>query len=120
MDTFNNTYLSELNTGIIILDHSLKVISINSSALSFLDTSEMSAIGSKVYELFYEEADNLKNFKNSLKEHRGFTKIDALLHLKKGKKVLCDYSIHPILEDSQEGLLVEIINKEDSSELIER
>ncbi len=120
MDSFNKTYLSDLNTGIIILDRSLEILSINSSALSFLDTSEMSAIGTKIDQVFYEEPDSFKDFKNSLKEHRGFTKIDALLHLKKGKKVLCDYSIHPILEGSQDGLLIEIINKEASSELIER
>ena len=120
MDKFKKTFLSELNTGIIILDRSLKVISINPSALSFLDTSEMLSIGSKIDQVFYEEPDNLKSFEGSLKEQRGFTKTDALLHLKKGKKVLCNYSIHPISEGSQNGLLIEITNKEASSELIER
>ena len=120
VDKFKKTFLSELNTGIIILDRSLKVISINPSALSFLDTSEMLSIGSKIDQVFYEEPDNLKSFEGSLKEHRGFTKTDALLHLKKGKKVLCNYSIHPISEGSQNGLLIEITNKEASSELIER
>jgi len=120
VDKFKKTFLSELNTGIIILDRSLKVISINPSALSFLDTSEMLSIGSKIDQVFYEEPDNLKSFEGSLKEQRGFTKTDALLHLKKGKKVLCNYSIHPISEGSQNGLLIEITNKEASSELIER
>ncbi len=120
VDKFKKTFLSELNTGIIILDRSLKVVSINPSALSFLDTSEMLSIGNKIDQIFYEEPDNLKSFEGSLKEHRGFTKTDALLHLKKGKKVLCNYSIHPISEGSQDGLLIEITNKEASSELIER
>ena len=120
VDKFKKTFLSELNTGIIILDRSLKVVYINPSALSFLDTSEMLSIGSKIDQVFYEEPDNLKSFEGSLKEHRGFTKTDALLHLKKGKKVLCNYSIHPISEGSQDALLIEITNKEASSELIER
>ena len=120
VDKFKKTFLSELNTGIIILDRSLKVISINPSALSFLDTSEKLSIGSKIDQVFYEEPDSLKGFEGSLKEQRGFTKTDALLHLKKGKKVLCNYSIHPISEGSQNGLLIEITNKEASSELIER
>lgn len=120
VDKFKKTFLSELNTGIIILDRSLKVVSINPSALSFLDTSEMLSIGNKIDQIFYEEPDNLKSFEGSLKEHRGFTKTDALLHLKKGKKVLCNYSIHPISGGSQDGLLIEITNKEASSELIER
>ena len=120
VDKFKKIFLSELNTGIIILDRSLRVVSINPSALSFLDTSEMLSIGSTIDQVFYEEPDNLKSFEGSLKEHRGFTKTDALLHLKKGKKVLCNYSIHPISEGSQDGLLIEITNKEASSDLIER
>jgi len=120
VDKFKKTFLSELNTGIIILDSSLKVVSINPSALSFLETSEMLSIGSKIDQVFYEEPDSLKSFEGSLKEHRGFTKTDALLHLKKGKKVLCNYNIHPISEGSKDGLLIEITNKEASSELIER
>ena len=48
VDKFKKTFLSELNTGIIILDRSLKVVSINPSALSFLDTSEMLSIGNKI------------------------------------------------------------------------
>tara|TARA_Y100001970_G_scaffold288855_1_gene417355 strand:+ start:36183 stop:37277 length:1095 start_codon:yes stop_codon:yes gene_type:complete len=114
------TFLSELNTGIIVLDKLLKVTHINSSALSFLDSSKIWVIGKKVDELFYEEPDNLKSFETALKEHRGLTKTDALLHLKNGKAVLCNYSIHPLTKDLGEGLLIEIINKEISSELIER
>jgi len=118
--TLRDSYLAELNTGIIILDNSLRVVSINSSALSILDTSEMSAVGNKIDQIFYEEPDSFKRFSSSLSEHRGFTKTDALLHLKQGRKALCDYSVHPISEESQEGLLIEIINKETTSELIER
>ena len=120
MKTLRDSYLAELNTGIIILDNSLRVVSINSSALSILDTSEMSAVGNKIDQIFYEEPDSFKRFSSSLSEHRGFTKTDALLHLKQGRKALCDYSVHPISEESQEGLLIEIINKETTSELIER
>jgi|TARA_B110000495_G_scaffold192002_1_gene195702 two-component system nitrogen regulation sensor histidine kinase GlnL len=120
VDKFNLTLLSELETGIVILDASLKISSINSSALSFLDTSEKVAIGKQIDQIFYEEPDSLENFKESLKENRRFNKIDAMLHLKGEKKVLCNYSIHPIEDESKQGLLIEIVNKETSSELIER
>jgi len=96
VDKFNLTLLSELETGIVILDASLKISSINSSALSFLDTSEKVAIGKQIDQIFYEEPDSLENFKESLKENKRFNKIDAMLHLKGEKKVLCNYSIHPI------------------------
>jgi len=120
LDKFNDRYISELNTGIIILDKSLRIVLINSSALSFLDTSEMTSVGSKIDSIFYEEPDNSNSFKDSLKENRSFTKTDAVLYLKRGKKVLCNYSIHPISKESEGSLLIEIINKEASSELIER
>ena len=117
MDNLNKKYLLELNTGILILDSSLKVVEINPSAMSFLDISESASLGNNIDQLFYEEPDNKKALINSLKEHRGYTKTDALLHLKKGDKVLCDYSVHPITQGSDSVLLIEIINKESSSEL---
>jgi len=120
MDNLNKKYLLELNTGILILDSSLKVVEINPSAMSFLDISESASLGNNIDQLFYEEPDNKKALINSLKEHRGYTKTDALLHLKKGDKVLCDYSVHPITQESDSLLLIEIINKESSSELKER
>ena len=85
--------------------------------MSFLEVSEVSSLGNNIDQLFYEEPDNKKALTNSLNEHRGYTKTDALLHLKKGDKVLCDYSVHPITQESDSLLLIEIINKESSSEL---
>ena len=120
MDKLNKTYLTELNTGILILDSSLKVLEINPSAMSFLDVSELASLGNDIDQIFYEEPDNKKALMNSMSEHRGFTKTDALLHLKKGGEVLCDYTVHPITQGSDNLLLIEIINKESSSELKER
>jgi Signal transduction histidine kinase, nitrogen specific len=88
--------------------------------MSFLDVSELASLGNNIDQLFYEEPDNKKALMNSLNEHRGFTKTDAILYLKKGDKVLCDYSVHPITQGSYSVLLIEIINKESSSELKER
>ena len=81
MDKLNNTYLLELNTGIVILDSSLKILEINPSAMSFLDVSELASLGTNIDQLFYEEPDNKKALMNSLNEHRGFTKTDAILYL---------------------------------------
>ena len=120
MDKLNKTYLTELNTGIVILDSSLRVLEINPSAMSFLDVSELASLGNDIDQIFYEEPDNKKALMNSMREHRGFTKTDALLHLKKGGEVLCDYSVHPITQGSDSLLLIELINKESSSELKER
>ena len=52
--------------------------------MSFLDVSELASLGNNIDQLFYEEPDNKKALMNSLNEHRGFTKTDAILYLKKG------------------------------------
>ena len=116
----NQSLLYELNTGIIILDKSLKVKFINPSAITILDSSEKSCLGQKLDQIFYEEPESLVDFQESIDEKRSFTKTDAVLNLKKGSKVLCTYIVHPLSDSEEPGLLLEIINKEASSELIER
>tara|TARA_B100001057_G_scaffold281478_1_gene281825 strand:- start:243 stop:1346 length:1104 start_codon:yes stop_codon:yes gene_type:complete len=120
VNKLNQSLLSELNTGIIILDASLKVKFINPSALTILDTTEKTSIGQKIDRLFYEEPESFEDFQESLDQKRSFTKTDAVLNLKKGSTVLCTYIVHPLNEGEETGLLLEIINKEASSELIER
>ena len=51
----NQSLLSELNTGIVILDTSLRVKFINSSALTILDTTEKTSIGQKIDQLFFDQ-----------------------------------------------------------------
>ena len=116
----NQSLLSELNTGIVILDTSLRVKFINSSALTILDTTEKTSIGQRIDQLFFEEPEGLDGFEESIEQKRSFTKTDAILNLKRGTKVLCTYIVHPFSENEDTGLLLEIINKEASSELIER
>ena len=116
----NISFLSELSTGIVILDDSLEIIFINSSALSILDTTEKNSIGNTIDQIFYEEPESFDDFQESIDEKRSFTKTDAILNLKRGNKVLCTYIVHPFIDDKETGLLLEIINKEASSELIER
>jgi two-component system nitrogen regulation sensor histidine kinase GlnL len=91
----DKSLLLELNTGIVILDTSLRVKFINPSALSILDTSEKASLGQKIDQLFFEEPESLDSFQDSIDEKRSFTKTDAILNLKRGNKVLCTYIVHP-------------------------
>ena len=116
----NISFLSELSTGIVILDGSLEIIFINSSALSILDTTEKNSIGSTIDQIFYEEPESINDFVGALELNRNFTKTDTVLNLKKGKKVFCTYLVHSIENNNEKGLMLEIIDKESSSELIER
>ena len=87
MSNLNQSLLSELNTGIIILDLSLKVKFINSSALTILDTTEKTSIGQKIDQLFFETPEGVDAFIESIDQKRSFTKTDAVLNLKRGTKV---------------------------------
>ena len=116
----NISFLSELSTGIVILDDSLEIIFINSSALSILDTTEKNSIGNTIDQIFYEEPESINDFVGALELNRNFTKTDTVLNLKKGKRVFCTYKVHSIENNNEKGLMLEIIDKESSSELIER
>ena len=96
MSNFNQTLLSELNTGIIILDNSLRIKFINSSALTILDTTEKTSLGQKIDQLFFEVPESVDAFIESIEQKRSFTKTDAVLNLKRGHKVLCTYIVHPL------------------------
>ena len=58
METSINNYITELNTGILVLDESLKTQYLNPSAQSILDTSLSASHNKELKELFYEEPDN--------------------------------------------------------------
>jgi len=114
-------YISELNTGILVLDKSLRIQFLNTSAQSMLDTSLNASRKRELKELFYEEPDSNQKFKGCLNDKSNFAKVDALLFVKGGKRLLCDYHVQPFSNDSLgEGLIVEITNKEYAHEIRER
>ena len=97
----NISFLSELSTGIVILDDSLEIIFINSSALSILDTTEKNSVGNTIDQIFYEEPESINDFVGALELNRNFTKTDTVLNLKKGKKVFCTYLVHSIENNNE-------------------
>ena len=120
MDIENHT-LNELSTGVLVLDKTLKVLLINSSAQTLLDVTQKNAKDDFIGNLFLEEPESFKVFKEFLEDSRSFTKVDALLNLKSGKTLLCDYQLTPTSNiKGNNSLLVEIISKEFSSEIKER
>lgn len=121
MESKSNNYISELNTGVVILDKFMGIQYLNSSALSMLDTNLKTSKKKKLNEIFYEEPDSFQNFKSCIAENRNFAKVDALLFMKGGKQLLCDYHIQPFSNASLgEGLIVEIIDKKHLHEIKER
>ena len=121
MDSKEDNLLSELKTGVILLDGSLRVEYLNASVESMLDISAKASLKKPLSSLFYEEPDNLERFKSCLANSESFLKLDALLILRGNKKLLCNYEVHPLSKLGQKnGLLIEINNKEYSTEIKER
>jgi nitrogen-specific signal transduction histidine kinase len=84
LNQLNHFLFTELTTGILVLDSSLSIKLINTSAESFLDSSLKSTTGKKITDLFHEEPDSIEYFENCLEMNRDFKKLDAILHLRKG------------------------------------
>ncbi len=121
MEKFIRNYLDELNTAVVLLDNSLKIKYLNSSAQSILDTSLKASKNKELRELFFEESESFDSFLSSLGNKRDFVKVDALLFIKGGKKLLCDYHIKSFSDKSiGDGFIFEIINKDFSHEIRER
>lgn len=121
MEKSIRNYLDELNTAVLLLDNSLKIKYLNSSAQSILDTSLKASKDKDLKELFFEQSEDFDSFLSSLKNKRDFAKVDALLFIKGGKKLLCDYHIKSFSDKSiGEGFIFEIINRDHSHEIRER
>ena len=121
MDNLVKNYITELNTGILVLDESLRIQYLNTSAQSMLDTSLKASRKKELKELFYEEPDSYQNFESCLNDQSNFAKVDALLFVRGGRRLSCDYHIQPFSNQPLgEGLIIEIINKEYSHQIRER
>ena len=121
MEKSIRNYLDELNTAVLLLDNSLKIKYLNSSAQSILDTSLKASKDKDLKELFFEQSEDFDSFLSNLKNKRDFAKVDALLFIKGGKKLLCDYHIKSFSDKSiGEGFIFEIINRDYSHEIRER
>lgn len=116
MDKSSNNYLDELKAGVLLLDNSLKVKYLNASAQSILDISLKASKNKNLEDLFFEEPDKSNKFLSDIKNKEAFSKVDALLILKGGKKILCDYHIQIL----PEGFILEIVSKDYSYEIRER
>ena len=82
MDNLVKNYITELNTGILVLDESLRIQYLNTSAQSMLDTSLKASRKKELKELFYEEPDSYQNFESCLNDQSNFAKVDALLFVR--------------------------------------
>ena len=96
MEKLDRRYLDELKTGVLLLDKFLKIKYQNPSAQSLLDTSFKSSKNKNLKELFFEESEDFDSFLENLNNETTFSKVDILLFIKGGKKLLCDYHIQPL------------------------
>ena len=83
--------LTGLQTALIVFSKDLKVEYMNASAEDIFSVSKTSCLGKNISDLFYEEPDNLNGLKQVFKKKIQLTKHDAVLYLREGKTVVCDY-----------------------------
>tara|TARA_B110000014_G_C20126854_1_gene601311 strand:- start:7053 stop:8153 length:1101 start_codon:yes stop_codon:yes gene_type:complete len=110
--------LTGLQTALIVFSKDLKVEYMNASAEDIFSVSKTSCLGKNISDLFYEEPDNLNGLKQVFKKKIQLTKHDAVLYLREGKTVVCDYQACYInLGKNSEKLIFEINKKEFASKI---
>jgi len=102
--------LDHLNCGIICLSDELRINQLNTTAEVFFDASEKTLINKPFSDLFDPNSENtiLDSLLFCLQNNHQTTEHEAILTLANHKIVTTDYSIHPIFEDKQLKLLIEI------------
>ena len=102
--------LDHLNCGIICLSDELRINQLNATAEVFFDASEKMLINKPFSSLFDPNCENtiLNSLLFCLRSNHQTTEHEAILTLTNHKIVTTDYSIHPIFEDKQLKLLIEI------------
>lgn len=105
-----NKILDYLDSSIICMSSELKIQQANATAEVFFDTSESALIDKPFSELLSKQEDNsiLSSLEFSVANYHQVTEHEAELILFHGKRVSCDYSIHPIIDADSINLLLEI------------
>ncbi len=105
-----STILDYLDSSIICLNSDLLIKQVNSTAEVFFDNSSKTLVDRPFSSLFDQRFENsiLESLQFCLQHNHQITEHEATITLANGKKIVSDYSIHPIQDVSQLSLLIEI------------
>ena len=105
-ESMQTDILDHLQTAILLVDTTLSVSYINSSAQILLKASGNRVIGEPIQHLFREKDSDQANLLSSMNNATAFTKRETILELHDGDTITVDCAVTPILEDSGESALV--------------
>jgi len=107
------TLISTLQTAVIVLTKDLKVEYINQAAENLFLMSHNSCIGKDISEIFFEDPDNSSSLQQIALNKVQITKHDAVLKLREGKSLICDYQVSFLtIKTNEEKLVFEVNSRE--------
>lgn len=118
--------ISNLTTGVILLDSDLCAVYMNSSAEILIGVSSKRLAPKPIYQWLILCEKELDLLKNALHDNHPYTIREASITTIKGQELIIDYSISPIDLENSVGLLLEIQGRdrllriEKEEELFER
>ena len=107
--TNDNDYrqlLDSLNTAVIVVDNHLILRYLNSAAEVIMDISLNRVVGKSLTAFFVENATAITALEKAAKRGDNYTKRRAHWRLLSGKKMIVDYTVTPLVDQS--GLAIEV------------
>ena len=100
--------LENMTTAVLVFDRDLKVQFINPAAEAALAISGRQVYGLSIKELFREKSSASEEIRAALKTGSCYNKREAKLKLFNGHSLTADYSVTPLVGDSETILLMEL------------
>ncbi len=98
--------LDNLNTAVVLLDHSFHILDLNSAAESLFAVSSKQVTGTQLQEYFHESSDALSKMRNASIDGAQYTKRKAHWRLHTSNHITVDYTVTPVFDNGE--ILLEI------------
>lgn len=117
LDNVHKRLLDTLKTGVVLLDHKLRLLYMNMAAEALLDISDRKAHGLFIGALLVNAEDDIREMQNALTNKSSYTMRRAELDLMHGKTLLVDYTFNPFEENGKTQALLELSSLEHANRI---
>jgi len=100
--------LDNLTTGVLVLDHDLRLCYLNLAAENLLASSGRQLQGISINDIFLRFEQDLEDIRSALDENRSFTKRKTEIRLIQGNRIVVDYTITPLQDFNGYRVMMEI------------
>lgn len=108
LDNVHKRLLDNLKTGVILLDHNLRLRYLNVAAQNLLEISERQAERLFIGEILIGAAEEIGEMQTALHNSSSFTKHMVELRMPHGRSVLVDYTVNTFEEQGNTQALLEL------------